>query len=126
MSKNSVPPPRAPSVLVKAKDSYSIWFKLLADFPKSHRHNLGGKIDSYFLELLENVFVSLYLSGDSKINRITISISKLDGVKFFLQLAWENKCLPNEKYIILSSQLDEIGRMLGGWRKGLESKTPLG
>lgn len=125
MSKNSVTPPRAPAVLVKAKGSYSIWFKLLADFPKTYRHNLGGKIDSYFLELLENVFVSLYLSGDQKISRITISISKLDGVKFFLQLAWENKCLPNEKYITLSSQLDEIGRILGGWRKGLESKTPL-
>ena len=111
-------------MLIKAKESYSIWFKYLSDFPKTYRHNLGGKIDSYFLELLENVFVSLYLSGDHKINRITISISKLDGVKFFLQLAWENKCIPNDKYATLSNQLSEVGKMLGGWRKGLESKTP--
>ncbi len=53
-----------------------------------------------------------------------MSISKLDGVKFFLQLAWENKCVPNEKYMALSAQLDEIGKMLGGWKKGLEKKTP--
>ncbi len=96
----------------------------MADFPKTYRHNLGSKIDSYFLELLENIFVSLYLSGNNKINRITISISKLDGVKFFLQLAWENKCIPNDKYVALSAQLDEVGRILGGWKKGLESKTP--
>ena len=124
MNISSTPPPRTPTVLIKAKESYSIWFKYLSDFPKTYRHNLGGKIDSYFLELLENVFVSLYLSGDHKINRITISISKLDGVKFFLQLAWENKCIPNDKYATLSNQLSEVGKMLGGWRKGLESKTP--
>lgn len=117
-------PPRTPTVLTKAKASYSLWFTLLADFPKTYRHNLGGKIDGYFLELLENIFVSMYLSGDRKISRITVSISKLDGVKFFLQLAWENKCLPNEKYAMLSTQLDEVGKMLGGWRKGLEAKTP--
>jgi hypothetical protein len=112
-------------VLIKAKESYSIWFKLLADFPKSYRNNLGAKVDGYFLELLENIFVSLYLSGDQKIIRIMITISKLDGVKFFLQISWENKCIPNEKYTLLSTQLDEIGKMLGGWKKGLETKTPL-
>lgn len=96
----------------------------MADFPKTYRHNLGSKIDSYFLELLENIFVSLFLSGSNKINRITISISKLDGVKFFLQIAWENRCISNDKYTTISSQLDEVGRMLGGWKKGLESKTP--
>jgi hypothetical protein len=121
---NTPPTTRVPSVLTKSKESYSIWFKLLVDFPKTYRHNLGGKIDGYFLELLENIFVSQYLSGEQKIHKMTISISKLDGVKFFLQLAWENKCIPNEKYITLSTNLNEIGRMLGGWRKGLESKTP--
>ena len=103
----------APSVLLKAKDAYALWFKLVADFPKTYRYSLGGKIDDYFLELLECVFTSLYLPIERKISRIEASIGKLDGVKFFLQLAWENKCVPNEKYMILSTQLDEIGRMLG-------------
>jgi len=55
--------------------------------------------------------------------RLTTSISKLDGVKFFLQLAWENKCLSHKKYAILSEQLQEVGRMLGGWKRGLEKNT---
>jgi len=53
-----------------------------------------------------------------------VVITKLDSLKFFLQLAWENKCLANNKYTELSEQLNEIGRMLGGWKKGLEIKTP--
>jgi hypothetical protein len=76
------------------------------------------------LALLENIFISIYLPPEQKIQRLTVAISKLDGVKFFLQIAWENKCIPNEQYSNLSELLNEIGRMLGGWKKGLEKKTP--
>ena len=41
--------------------------------------------------------------------------TKLDFLKFFLQLAWEIKTLDNKKYIALSEKLNEIGKMLGGW-----------
>ena len=88
------------------------------------RYTLGGKIEHYFLELLESIFIALYLPRERKIDRLTVAIAKLDGVKFFLQLAWENKCLAQDKYIGLSEQLNEVGRMLGGWKKGLEKKTP--
>jgi hypothetical protein len=118
------PPPAAPSALLKTKTAYSFWFKIYSDFPKAHRYTLGGKIEDYFLGLLENIFISIYLPSETKIPRLIIAISKLDGVKFFLQIAWENKCIPNEKYLTLSEKLDEIGRMLGGWKKGLEKKTP--
>jgi len=88
------------------------------------RYSLGGKIEHYFLELLESIFTALYLPPAQKIDRLVIAIAKLDGVKFFLQLAWENKCVPQDKYIELSERLNEVGRMLGGWKKGLEKKTP--
>lgn len=117
-------PPLQPSVLVKAKDAYSEWFKLFNDFPKVYRFSLGTKIENYFLELLESIFTSLYLPQDQKIRRLAIAISKLDGVKFFLQLAWENKCMSNDQYALLSEYLQEVGKMLGGWKKGLEAKTP--
>lgn len=115
--------PPAPSALLKAKTAYSLWFKIYNDFPKSHRYTLGGKIEDYFLGLLENIFISIYLPPETKISRLVIAISKLDGVKFFLQIAWENKCIKDDKYSLLSEHLQEIGRMLGGWKKGLEKKT---
>lgn len=122
------PPPRQltniPSVLTKAKVTYSLWFKTLADFPKIYRYALGGKIENYFLDLLELIITSLYLPPDQKYRQLTVAITKLDAVKFFLELAWENKCLVDVKYTALSEALNEIGRMLGGWKKGLENKTP--
>ena len=115
---------KSPVVLVKAKESYSLWFQTLSDFPKIYRYNLGGKIESYFLSLLENIFITIYLPSERKSPQLSMAILKLDSLKFFLQLAWENKCLSNLKYANLSEQLDEVGRMLGGWKKGIDNKTP--
>ncbi|MFA5163380.1 MAG: four helix bundle protein [Patescibacteria group bacterium] len=114
----------SPLVLVRSKEAYALWFKALADFPKVYRYNLGGKIEGCFLELLEKIFTTTYLARDRKSDQLSLAIVKLDHLKFFLQLAWESKCLSNKSYADLSTRLDEIGRMLGGWKKGLEMKTP--
>lgn len=111
-------------MLIKTKVAYALWFKILVDFPKIYRYTLGGKIENYFLELLEMIFVLLYLTPEQKYSRLALTIAKLDNLKFFLQLAWENKCLTDTNYSSLSISLDEVGRMLGGWKKGLEKKTP--
>ena len=77
---------QAPAVLGKAKNSYRLWFLALADFPKIYRYNLGGKIEGYFLSVLENIFITAYLSGERKAAQLSIAILKLDNLKFFLQL----------------------------------------
>lgn len=94
------------------------------DFPKTERYGLGRRIDNLFLEVLELSFTAAYLPPEHKIVFLGKTISRLDVLKFFLQLAWENKLIPSEKYIGLSGKIEEIGRMLGGWRKGLQKKTP--
>jgi len=32
--------------------------------------------------------------------------------------------LDEKKYILLSEKLDEVGRKLGGWIRGMKSKSP--
>lgn len=115
--------PRVPSVLEKTRAAYSLWFKIIGDFPKTHRYGLGGKIEERFLKMLEIISSAVYLSPDKKYLQLSNAIIELDGLKFFLQLAWENKCLPNQKYADLSERLEEVGRMLGGWRRGLEKQN---
>ncbi len=85
---------------------------------------IGIKIEKTFLELLELTFTSAYLQPEQKIIVLARAISKLDMLKFFVQLAWEIRLIPNEKFAELIKRLEEIGRMLGGWKKGLQTKTP--
>ncbi|MFA5986413.1 MAG: four helix bundle protein [Parcubacteria group bacterium] len=114
-----------PAVITKEKETYSYWLTLHRNFPKTERYGLGRRIDQIFLEVLESSFTATYLPPEQKVLLLGKIISRLDILKFYSQLAWENKLIPNNHYIDLSQRLEEIGRMLGGWRKGLlEKKTP--
>ena len=126
MMNNSTPPrtKEAPIVLVKAKESYKLWLFLYKNFPRVERYGIGYKIDLQFVELLENIFRASFLSVEKKTLGIDICISKLDILKFLLQTSWELKLIPTEKYSLLAHELEESGRMLGGWKKGIESKLP--
>ena len=111
--------------LEKEKAAYKFWLVLHRNFPKTERYGLGRRIDNLFLEILELTFTASYLPIDPKIILLGKIISRLDILKFFPQLAWENKLIPDEKYIELSKKLQEIGRDIGAWKKGLvEKKTP--
>jgi hypothetical protein len=59
-----------------------------------------------------------------KLSIVSQSIAKTDLLKFFLQLGWEHKVLNHSIYGKIILQLDEVGRMLGGWKKNLQEKTP--
>ncbi len=61
---------------------------------------------------------------DQKIPGLSKTISKLDLVKFFMQLSWEIKLITHDKYLEMVEKLEEIGKDLGSWKKSIESKLP--
>lgn len=111
-------------MLLKEKEAYQYWLSLHRDFPKVERLGLGQKIEQTFLDVLELTFTASYLSLESKIIVLSRAISRLDILKFFLQLAWESRIVSTTKHAELTQELGEIGRQLGGWKKGLQAKTP--
>lgn len=104
--------------------AYKLWDEHRNHFPKKSRYTLGAKIDAFFLDTLDLLFVASYLNRQEKLPYLRRASGKLDLLKFFLQIAWELKSLDNKKYIALSEPLTEIGRMLGGWMKGIQKETP--
>ncbi len=73
-----------------------------------------------FLGILENVFVLRFAPQADRLQLLDKAILKIDKLKFFMEIAWENKLLSTKQYgeILDSSML--IGRELGGWKKGLK------
>lgn len=111
----STPPPQLLPLLQKVKTTYILWFSYYQNIPKLHRHSLGGRIDSLFVELIESVSVASFLQKDEKLTWVRIAIRKIDTVKVLLMVLWETKSIDSKKYIALSLQIEEIGKMLGGW-----------
>ena len=97
----------------------------LQNVSKIDRDTIGNTIDHTYVSLLETLFKAIF-AGDKfeKLSLVSTSIGKNDLLKFFLQLGWEHKVIDHTLYGNLIIQLDEVGRMLGGWKKNIQEKTP--
>jgi hypothetical protein len=104
---------------------YKMWHEIMPDLAKTSRYTLGEKIDILFLEVVELIYTASFLPKEEKLPHLQKAIAKTDLLKFFFQIGWEIKALDVKKYITFSEQLDEIGRMLGGWaRQAAPKETP--
>ena len=91
---------------------------------RDERFGIGAKIDALLLDLLEVLRKASFVDTASKPALLGTGINTADSLRFFLQIAWESRLIPNKQYEDLASAVEEIGRMTGGWRKGILSKTP--
>jgi len=89
--------------------------------PKTSRYTLGDRIENKFIDLLEATYRAYFAARKHKSAHIVKAIAVLDILKFLLQIAWEGKVIGNGKYAELATALSEIGKMLGGWKKGIEN-----
>ncbi|HEY4506383.1 MAG TPA: four helix bundle protein [Candidatus Paceibacterota bacterium] len=111
-------------MLLKGKEAYKLWLSIYKDFPKVERSGIGHRADIYFVWVMELTFRASYLPAQPKVLALAQAISRLDVLKFLLQTCWEMKLIHTDRYTELLKKTEEVGRMLGGWKKGVESKLP--
>lgn len=124
MRKNtsSTPPPQTSlPIIQKLIVAYKLWHEYFIRLEKSHKYTIGLDVDNLFRETIKQLISASYKNREQKIYRLEQASDTFDILKFMLQVAWEVRLLDNKKYIALSKPLEEVGRMLGGWRK--QTKT---
>lgn len=104
---------------------YKLWYQHIDHLSKKARYSLGDKIGSLLIEILELLFIASYKNREEKSSTLETATRKIDLLKFFLQITWEVQALDDKKYIALSEQIQELGKMVGGWKKSLLPKTPM-
>lgn len=75
------------------------------------------------METIEGISVASFLNKTEKLPWITFAIRKLDTLKIMLMVLWETKSLDDKKYIYLSTKLEDIGKMLGGWSGQIQKQN---
>jgi four helix bundle protein len=93
---------------ISKKDCFTIW---------NHCENL-------ILEIIKNFLLAFNASGENKANKLSGASEQINVLRIFLRLAKEVKTINDKKYINLQTQIDEIGRMLGGWIKSPAKEKP--
>lgn len=93
---------------------------IVPHIPKTARYTLGERIENKFLDLLELAYTSYFSEKEKKTEKISGCIFILDILKFLISTAWDGKFITNKQYEEVAVRLDEIGKMLWGWRKSLD------
>jgi len=103
---------------------YKQWVILHRNLPQTERLGLGSKIDLLLLDLLELLRKTTYTPLDKKIALFESAMDKIDSLRFFARLLWELRLISNKQYGNFGSEIENIGKMIGGWKKSIIKKLP--
>lgn len=89
--------------------------------PKGSRFTIGTRIENKLLDLLELTYICYFTEKDKKSAKLSECILTLDVLKFLIAVAWEGKVISNRHCEEISTKLEEVGCMFGGWKKKLDA-----
>jgi four helix bundle protein len=102
-------------VITKTYDLILYLIPQLAKLPRDQKFLLGDRIERILLDILDLLIEAQY--SKEKLNRLIQTNLTLEKLRFMIRLAKDLNYLPIKKYGYTVEQIDEIGRMIGGWIK---------
>lgn len=109
-------------IVQKSYDLYSHLHKLQKSVPKTERHSLWLRVQNAALDILEGLLQTGYVSPNQRVTLLAKIGAQIDMLRVFLRLSSDTKTITAKQYALLQEQVDEIGRMLGGWLKSMRTK----
>lgn len=102
-------------IVQKTYDFSVALYSYVNRFPRAHKTLLGREILSLALRLLVQLITANRRAN--KVPGLQEASGTLDALRITLRLAKRLAFLSNKGYEVLSQDITEIGRMLGGWLK---------
>lgn len=104
-------------IIHKTYSFYLGLYDTAATIPKKDRFGLGLKCESLALEILELLYEANAKWGSARLALLQSVDIKLKVLQTLLKALLDVKAIDDKRYLQLSEQLIEIGKMLGGWIK---------
>jgi hypothetical protein len=109
--------------LQKWEDTAGWLIESTARWPKSARFGLVQKVDNHALDIVEMLVVARYEPGLRKKILREINL-RLERLRFLLRIARTRGVMPGDKFETAMCGVDELGRMLHGWRVAIGERPP--
>jgi hypothetical protein len=101
--------------VAKAYDLVRELTRRVGKFPRDYKFLLGDRI-------LANVYDAMDLLVEAKYTRNKLPLLdranlRLEQVRFQVRLAHDEKLISTHQYEVAARLVDEVGRLVGGWRR---------
>ena len=105
-----------PAIVVQRAYNLALWLvRKVERFPRSFRFSVGDRVVARALDLLETLTEAAYTSD--KVPLLERANRGLNSLRLLLRMTVDLNLLPADAHEFAAGQLEEIGRMIGGWRK---------
>ena len=120
MSKTTIDHARRMGPALERMYQFQLWLvPTVEKFPRSQTFLLGDRIQTTALDVLEGLVEATYTRERTHLlDRVNLGIEKL---RFLFRLAMDLRHLDMRRYEHSARSLDEIGRLVGGWRKAQDA-----
>jgi hypothetical protein len=108
-------------IFKKSYDLYKIFHEYRRLIPKKDRYTTFERAEHIFLDVLSGIFTASSQPKREKFSTLKKVSVKLNLFRILIRLLKDTKALDNKKYMKIQSEIDEIGRMLGGWLRSLKT-----
>ena len=106
-------------VFQRSYDLYKEIYLAVKQFPKGDRYALGESCKTTAIDLLSSIIQAASTRNDWKLASIEKALNSSELLKIFIRLAVDTECLKEVRYLKIQGYLQEIGRMLGGWKRSI-------
>jgi len=108
-------------IFVKTYD-FLLWLiPLTLKFPKSQRFLLAERLSKMGLDFYDLILESV-LSPEEIHQNLSKADILLNKIRLYMRLSFDLKCISLGQYEYASMKIEEIGRLLGGWKKNLNGQ----
>lgn len=87
--------------------------------PRSVRHTLARRLENLSLDVMELVIEAIFSPAKARRHTLRNINLHLDKIRILFRLAYDRRHISPAQYRYISEQLDEMGKMTGGWLKTL-------
>jgi hypothetical protein len=111
----------APVAVGKAYD-FVLWLvPKVENFPRSFRFTVGDRLTVTGLDLLMLLVEAAYSATKERL--LEEANRKINGIRYLLRLSKDLRLLTVDSYGFAAESVEEIGRMVGGWRKAAARRS---
>lgn len=104
-------------IYIKTYEFIKFVYRVVQQFRKEYKYTLGAELQQIIWQILDEIIRTNSLPDSEKKEGIKKISQLFDKFKIRFRFAYEISLLTDKKFGIAQKEMEEIGRMIGGWIK---------
>lgn len=104
-------------IFKKAYVLYGDFYSIRSSVSKQDRYTIYLRCENAILDVIEAILKASRENKIEKLPTLRFASTKLNLLRVLIRFLKDVKAINIKKYSLLEENIDEIGRMLGGWIK---------